>query len=336
MLKRLLHIITIFILLAGLLATPLAAQQGNPFELKHRQQQASSADSSAANPFELQREGSPTPSPEASPPAEEQGNPFELSTKKEEISSPAAAGNPFDIKKAKPQIPVEKATSTATSSKVPQLSSSFLFWVIMSMLIFMTLSVSMYKSFIVRSYRAFTNENFLKLIHRDQGSIVKVPYLILYVGFFFNTSVFVYLIARYFELIAEDSFGLLFQLFLLVTAIFLAKHIVLKIIGSTFPVNKEIKLYSFTIVIFSIIIGLLLVPLNTLIAYAPAGMTRILVFGALFATGLVYLFRTFRSLFIASRFITLQKFHFFMYLCTVEIAPLLILVKVISLTTGIQ
>ncbi|MEM1319898.1 MAG: DUF4271 domain-containing protein [Bacteroidota bacterium] len=351
------HLLLSLWLLLLLTALPAAAQQGNPFELKHRQQLDTTANSKAPNPFEVNRPAAggeeEVPNPAESPaaveapapastelepeeqPSIEASNPFDLKS-----SAPPAVieeGNPFDIKRPKPAVAEQQAEAAApVEPEQPTRSTSFLFWTILIMLIILTLSVSMYRSFIVRSYRAFTNENFLKLIHRDQGSIVKAPYLILYVSFFFNTAVFVYLVGRHFESIGPDSFGLLFQLFGLVTAIFLTKHIVLKIIGATFPVNKELKLYSFTIVIFSIIIGLLLAPLNTLIAFAPTGMTPYLVFGTLLLVFLIYLFRTFRGLFIAGRFITFQKFHFFMYLCTVEIAPLLILIKVITLKTGIQ
>jgi len=116
--------------------------------------------------------------------------------------------------------------------------------------------------------------------------------------------------------------------------LFTCKHLALNIISNVLPISKDIKQYSFTIVIFGIILGLLLIPANVLIAFGSPGMTKILIYGSLTSILLLYLFRILRSLFIASRYITLHKFHFFMYLCTVEIAPLAVLVKAILLKTG--
>ena len=51
--------------------------------------------------------------------------------------------------------------------------------------------------------------------------------------------------------------------------------------------------------------------------------------GALPMSGLTYIFRSLRGLFVAGRFLAFHKFHFLLYICTVEIAPVLILIKLI-------
>ena len=43
-----------------------------------------------------------------------------------------------------------------------------------------------------------------------------------------------------------------------------------------------------------------------------------------------------RGLFLASKYLSFHKFHFFMYLCTVEIAPVLVVVKLLLLKAGIH
>jgi len=114
-----------------------------------------------------------------------------------------------------------------------------------------------------------------------------------------------------------------------VFAIFIIKHVALQILGSIFPISKEIEQYSFTIIIFGIIIGFFLLPAILLISYAPPNLTTTVIYGTFIAIGMVYLYRILRSLFIGLKYISLHKFHFFVYLCTIEIAPLLVLAKLI-------
>ena len=73
-----------------------------------------------------------------------------------------------------------------------------------------------------------------------------------------------------------------------------------------------------------------MVPANILIAYAPQTMTSSLVYAAIGLVGLVYLFRSLRGLFIANRFLLFHKFHFLLYICTVEIAPIIIFLKLLQ------
>ena len=174
------------------------------------------------------------------------------------------------------------------------------------------------------------------MVHREQhGTILAFPYLLLYILFFISAGIFIFLISTYYGVRFSNSH--LLDLFIhmgLVLGLFMLKHLVLNVIGYGFPVYKEVKQYSFTITIFGIVLGLLLIPANVLLAFAPANMTKMLIYGSIGLILLLYLFRILRSLFIASRYITLHKFHFFMYLCTVEIAPILVLVKAIILKTG--
>jgi len=339
----------------GQIEVASAQNARNPFELKHRlgkeKNQAAETPTPASpeekkNPFELQHretqepatvteeETLPVATP-AIPPTDK--NPFELKHR-EKASVPAADNNnPFDLKKeAQPVDEIPEEVVKAPGSKQPLSDSTYTFWIIIGMLILYTLSFSMYKSYVIKTYRAFTNENFLKLVHREQGGILQFPYFFLYLVFVINAGIFIYFICRHFGYIHTDRLGTLFVLIAIIGGVFLLKHLALKFMGFIFPIGKETQQYSFTITIFSIIVGLILAPLNTFIAYAPESITTQLIFGSAFIIALVYLFRHFRGLFIGSRYIAMHKFHFFMYLCTVEIAPVFILLKIIMLYAGVQ
>nr|MBS0037782.1 DUF4271 domain-containing protein [Saprospiraceae bacterium] len=91
--------------------------------------------------------------------------------------------------------------------------------------------------------------------------------------------------------------------------------------------RKELRQFYFTIVIFNIFIGLVIFPLNAFAAFASSVSGGVAMYIGLFMVVAIYLLRQFRGLFIGSKFLINNQFHFFIYLCTVEIAPMVILGK---------
>lgn len=276
--------------------------------------------------------------------AQEEGNPFDLKHRLEEgdidRKAPVDVSNPFDINRPnvekKTTIPVvgapNKPTKTKKRKKVIQSNAdSFIFWLITVMLVLMTVLITLYNTIIEKSYRSFVNENFLKMVHRDQGRIVSFPFMIFYILFFINLAVFIFLAARNFQIGINASPFISYLICLggIILA-FLLKHALLMLLGGVFPINKEIRQYSFTIVIFSIILGLALVPFNLFIAFTDPDLARVLIYGALVVIAGAYIYRTIRAIFISSNYISLHTFHFFMYLCTAEIAPVVLLAKWIT------
>jgi len=270
-------------------------------------------------------------------------NPFELKHRLEEgdinRQAPVDATNPFDVNRLptdkEPTLTTptpDKKTTKATKKQRPKLkgADNFVFWLITIMLILMTFMITLYKVIIEKSYRSFINENFLKMVHRDQGRIVSFPFMIFYILFFINLSILIFLIVRHFDLSITSS--PLLNYFICLGGVILAfvlKHVLLMVLGSTFPLSKEIRQYSFTIIIFSIILGLILVPFNLLIAFTDPDLARVLIYSALGVIAGIYAFRSIRALIIAGSHISLHTFHFFMYLCTAEIAPAVLLGKLI-------
>jgi hypothetical protein len=110
----------------------------------------------------------------------------------------------------------------------------------------------------------------------------------------------------------------------------------LNIVSTSFPVDKEAHLYSFVTMLINILLGVVLTPVNLIVAFAPEPFPQILIWIGLAAILLFYLFRQLKGLFISGRFLAQYQFHFFLYLCTIEIAPLLIIGKLALGKLGFQ
>lgn len=253
----------------------------------------------------------------------------------------AISSNPFDIAKGGPatrqQAPRKSAFRVDTQRKAPltvkekaTLYKRFLFVVVLSMFIILTLVVTVFRILIEKIWKAFLNDNLLSQLLREQGSGIALAYIILYLLFFINAGIFLFLATNHFGVsVGRSNLQALFISIGGIAGFFIAKHFILWLLGFVFPIGKEVGAYQFTIMIFNITIGLLLVPFILFAAYAPQAAVSYVVYAAIGLLLLTYLFLSLRGLFIANRFLAWHRFHFFLYLCAVEIAPVLLIAKML-------
>ncbi len=296
-------------------SSQMLGQSGNnPFELQHRADKKVKVVDSAVDIIEDPTKAEAIPE-----------NPFNV------IRIPAKIKSPVTTPKIEPKSKKKSTEVTATDDK------NFRFSLTLVMLIFLAVSLSIYRAQLIRAYQAFTNENVMRMLHREKGTVAYVPYYVLYSLFLFNLGVYIYLLLRYYNLTPEFSnTNLLLMTTGIATGLFFLKHLVIKFLGWVFPIQKEASIYSMTITVFGIILSIVLFVANIVIAYAPPEIIPTAIYLSFIIIGIIYFFRSIRGLSIASKFLNHNKFHFFIYLCAVEIAPVLILWKLAISGAGIQ
>jgi hypothetical protein len=250
------------------------------------------------------------------------------------------SNNPFDILRggaatndtsAQATTPVTSMPNTAPSLLDKRTySKNFLFWVFLVTLTLMAFVVANARYMIKDAYSAVLNNSALRQVYKEPIGWGNIAYLALYVLFWINIGILGFLLMS--QIGFKSPYRQSLTLLLCVGAasgVFLIKHLILYIVASVFPIEKEIKTYNFIILTAGTILGLLLMPLNIFIAYTSSGLSEIFVYIAFGVIGLTYLVRSLRSLSIASPYLIENRFHFVLYLCAVEIAPLMILVKIL-------
>jgi hypothetical protein len=146
-----------------------------------------------------------------------------------------------------------------------------------------------------------------------------------------NFGVFIYLSLRHYGfLFYKSDFLTLIYCILGIGVLIASKHLILGILSYIFPISKELDIYNFIILIFGILVGLILAPLNVFFAYSDASLANYIIIGTAGTVGIVYGLSALRSLFYVRSYIFPNFFHFLLYLCSVEIVPLLLLVKLIN------
>lgn len=276
-----------------------------------------------------------------------QENPFELAPRLERpagealpeeepsVAIEADTGNPFDLRSA-PARPEAARPSPPTPMVEPAVERSpsryrrIKLFIILAILVLLSFLITVLRSLVNKSFRAIFNDNVMNQLYRDQEGRGLSPFVALYGLFFLNTGVFVFFLLQFFDVVLPLNYLLLLLSCIgAVSGLFLFKHAILRFIAYTFPVEKEVSRYNFNIIVFGIVIGLFLVPVNIFMAYASDESRPFIVWAAIGIIGAIYFFRYLRSLLIANNFIRFHFFHFFLYFCTVELAPALFLFKIV-------
>ncbi len=319
---------------------PAVAQSGNPFEIVGRENAVEPITSTQIDSTDQTlNESNFIPAAGILDATEQEDN--------NEISSvnKSNPNNPFEIIRnsnvnvspTKDPVLKKKTVLKKEKEKSGTSTNSLLFWLMTSVLIGLAFFITIFRNYLTKVYRSFFNHNILRLSHREQRSSVDFPYLFLYLLFFINLSIFIFLSATKFypQYVAADASNLL-QIGGVVAGTYALKHFVLNFLDYVFQIKPEMGLYNFTIMVFNNMLGIILVPLNFAIAFASPGLAKSLIFIGLLAILGVFLFKALRSFLLAMKLFSFHKFHFFIYLCAVEIAPVIVLIKYIMIQNGIQ
>lgn len=329
------RIIISLLCLIGLLFVQIPntyGQKGNPFELRHRlkkmdlpdvfQEDAVQRDSSltAQNTLPNSLDSLESTVDQASFSDTIQDSLPPASAKERAAEDSMLTDPPQSSTKSKEEEVVDVPMPEVLQSK-----RNLIFGTFIVLALFLTVVISFDRKVVNHILRSILNDNYLNMLHRDQKGRWPMQFVFLYVFFLANVALFIFLTVDRWEY--DQISANLLVLFLIVSLIYSFRHLSLNYLGNTFEITRETGQFSFTIMLFNIFLGLILMPINLFIAFAPEEISSIFIYIGLIIIILTFVLRQLRGLFIANRFLFNHQFHFILYFCTVEITPILVLIK---------
>ena len=256
-------------------------------------------------------------------------NPFEL-------IAPTAKSTAIIKDKPTTIVPApSKKTSPFQPTQAVSKDRGALFGIILGLSLLLAFLFAGFRSSFNKAYQNITNSSILKQSYREMSTIGQLPLNIWYVFSWISIGTFIFLLMRYYGLgLSTSTLGNFAYSVGIISVLMLLKHAVLFFIGTIFPVQKEVQLYNFLVIIFGVALGVALVPANIFIAYLANDLVSYAIYIALAIVVILYLLRAFRGLMISNRLLTFHRFHFLLYICAVEIAPVIILLKLGFLSAG--
>lgn len=221
-----------------------------------------------------------------------------------------------------------QTTATSPISKAIRNPDWFIIVLIMVIIYFTWIRVFNYKV-IKQHFAAFTSNLLTNQIVRDENILVQRTSVLLSLVFYFIVALFFYQVSIYFKWnykIFNEGFVRYVIFVLLIASAYSLKMVLLKMLGILFRIDKAVSTYIFNIFLINNIIGMVFIPLVILIAFV-AGITKFLLWTGVVMLLFALIYRLFRGIAIWMSMPKFSLYYLILYLCALEIAPLLVLFK---------
>ena len=167
---------------------------------------------------------------------------------------------------------------------------------------------------------------------RDESTVNNRITLFLFILFLLTSTSFIIQTGLYYNFIQAPASAATYMItFLIICLIYSAKIIITKWMGLLFQTQKEAEDYTLNVFLFCNALGLFLLPVViclTFVKQFPIDLFIKIGFGII---ALFICSRFIRGILIGFKSIRISKFYLFLYLCTLEIVPLVVIAKLLIL-----
>ena len=204
------------------------------------------------------------------------------------------------------------------------------FYAIVALLLFFALAKNAFSRYINDLFRVFFRTTFKQRQTREQLLTAPLPSLVFNILYVLSAGLFITLLFQRFNLGAEYGFWMLFAYCVIGLLIMYAvKFVALKVFGWLLKVGEATDTYIFIVFSTNKVIGIALLPFIVGLAfmdqvfYEAAFVLSLILIAALFA------YRFYLSYISVQKSVKINFFHFVLYLAAFEIAPLLLINKLL-------
>jgi hypothetical protein len=157
-----------------------------------------------------------------------------------------------------------------------------------------------------------------------------LPSLLFNILFVLSAALFVTLLLQRFHLGDEYNFWILFAYSILgLMIIYTVKFLVLKLFGWILAISEATNTYIFIVFTTNKILGISLLPFIVGLALMDNSFSEVVFSLSLCLLGALFLYRFYLSFVSVQKQVSMNAFHFLLYIAAFEIAPLLLINKLL-------
>lgn len=175
---------------------------------------------------------------------------------------------------------------------------------------------------------SFYSNRMLNQISKEGNLFSSWPFLFFFILFGFTIAMFLYLVGKsallHFDL---DGFDWFLVLTAIVIGLFSLKILILRILAFLFDLRKMVQEYTSILYLSYFNTALIFLPLVVVFSLTPFRFAGIITYLALILVAFIFIFQFIRAGALILSNYQFPKVYLFIYLCALEICPLLILLK---------
>ncbi len=205
-----------------------------------------------------------------------------------------------------------------------------LFYILAGLLFLVAVIRSGFPKYFHSIFRLFFQSNYRQKQSRESLLQDNLPSLLLNIAFLLSGGFLIAMLAKNSPQVAQFPFWLLWlYTFGTLSVIYLIKYLFISFCGWAFNVPKFAFTYNFIVFLINKVTGIFLLPLLAIMAFSSGQMYEAAVTVALALVLIMLLYRYIVALSTVVKNLNISAVHFFIYLCAVEILPLLIIYKLL-------
>lgn len=173
----------------------------------------------------------------------------------------------------------------------------------------------------------FYNDRILAQINKEDSLGTSWPYIFLYIIFTLSLGLFITIYRSYILYYGDLKFVYFLNISVGIALLFIIKIIFVRIVGILFDVERLVREYIVFLYLFYFNSVLILMPLLLMVTFMPSSYFNFIIILFIAVVTILFLYRFLKTLSTLIGNLRFSIFYLILYLCTLEIAPILILVK---------
>jgi len=202
---------------------------------------------------------------------------------------------------------------------------------VFSLFLFLGLIRIFFMKDLVAIATSFYSNRVLLQVSKEDNLITSWPFVFLYLLFGFTIGLFLYLYSYYYHFDTTYSgVNLFFMLSVIVLLLFTLKLLITRAIGYVFGIKRLIRDYISILYLSYFNAALIFLPLLLILSLVPDRTVHYWIWVSCGIVFLVFMMQFLRASNTVLKSYRFSKLYLFIYLCTLEVGPILILVKVLG------
>lgn len=175
---------------------------------------------------------------------------------------------------------------------------------------------------------AFFSNRVLGQINKEENFFNSWPFVFLYLLFGFTLGMLLYQCSRYFQLsYGYSGFNLFLRLSVIVIALYSLKILIIGLLGFLFNAGKMVKEYISVLFMSYFNAALFFLPVVIAFTLTPARFAPYYIYATFALIAFIFFFQFLRAITNILSSYRFPKFYLIIYLCALEISPILVLIK---------
>ncbi|WP_439504507.1 DUF4271 domain-containing protein [Sediminibacterium sp.] len=233
-----------------------------------------------------------------------------------------------------PYLPIQKQAIYMVVDYHHKESKDALFYTLVVLVFLLGFIKTAFPKYFQNLFKLFFQTSLRQKQTKEQLAQDSFASLLINLLFLLTAGLYITQLIQYYNWSSLNFWLLYAYVTIILTMIYLGKYLFISFAGWVFNNSSSASSYLFLVAVVNRIMGVVLLPLTILMAFASVELGAIVATISFGVVTLLFIYRYIVSFGLLRSDLQLNPFHFFLYLCAVEILPMALIYKLLVENMG--